>query len=228
MNYKPSDFFVGITDFFAILLPGALLSFLAQRYALNNIFNGVVLPQLHGPTQHWIAFAFASYVLGHIVSTLGSPLDELSNHILNPIFHHLKRQKSESARAWWGRIRKKPQGNILLEDCAKSIAKHHIDTFPDVRSNVTTAYVRLKDSAAAAEIDRMKAISKFFRSFTIVLLIFMLRCLLRGEWFISFICFSMGLFSIGLYAYQRWKRKEAIYSYFIALNIDELPTKPGA
>ena len=40
MNYKQSDFFIGIVDFFAVFLPGALMAFLLLTltgdYLLEN------------------------------------------------------------------------------------------------------------------------------------------------------------------------------------------------
>ena len=51
MSYKPSDFFVGVIDFFAIILPGRLLTFddakdlLAKAWPLiERQLRGSVLP----------------------------------------------------------------------------------------------------------------------------------------------------------------------------------------
>lgn len=76
MDYKPGDIFVGIIDFFAILLPGALLTFAYADFAKEHIF-GVVLPPLATDNLAITAtvFLFASYVLGHFAFFLGASLD---------------------------------------------------------------------------------------------------------------------------------------------------------
>src|SRR5256885_4363402 len=75
MDYKPSDAFVGMLDFFAILLPGALLTLIVMVPARRYLFDGNILPPLQGEAQSWVAFVFASYLLGHFVFLLGSHLD---------------------------------------------------------------------------------------------------------------------------------------------------------
>lgn len=64
MNFDPHKFFIGLMDFFSILLPGALLTYvLGDRYA-----------QLAG-AQAWATFLFANYLFGHLLFLLGSRLD---------------------------------------------------------------------------------------------------------------------------------------------------------
>jgi hypothetical protein len=63
MGYKPEDFFVGVIDFFAVLLPGALMSFVIADFARHHLF-GKALPAIQGEAQGWVVFAFSSYLLG--------------------------------------------------------------------------------------------------------------------------------------------------------------------
>ena len=67
MGFKPEDFFVGVIDFFAILLPGAVLSFVMIDFAHGHVF-GNVLPSIRTEGQGWVLFAFSSYLLGHLSS----------------------------------------------------------------------------------------------------------------------------------------------------------------
>jgi len=62
MTFKPSDLFVGIVDFFSVLLPGAVLAF-----ALQLAKVGFIESQLVNRSQQtkWIVFVLASYLLGH-------------------------------------------------------------------------------------------------------------------------------------------------------------------
>jgi hypothetical protein len=68
---KPGDFFVGIIDFFAILLPGAMLCFLGLPFAHDHLF-GHVLPAVAAGAQSWVAFVLASYLLGQFTFLLGA------------------------------------------------------------------------------------------------------------------------------------------------------------
>ncbi len=60
---KPSDFFVGIIDLFAVFLPGGVLTFI-----LFQSYSSFIDSTLHiSGNQSWVAFFFFSYLLGHIV-----------------------------------------------------------------------------------------------------------------------------------------------------------------
>jgi len=74
MNFDPQRFFIGLMDFFSILLPGALLTYLLTG-EVGPIVLGDRYANLAG-AQAWAAFLFASYLVGHLVFPLGSWLDE--------------------------------------------------------------------------------------------------------------------------------------------------------
>ncbi|UIE38901.1 hypothetical protein [Leptodesmis sichuanensis] len=61
-------------DFFSILLPGALLTYLLMG-EVGPVVRGDRYDNLYG-AQAWAAFLFASYLFGHLVFLLGSWLDE--------------------------------------------------------------------------------------------------------------------------------------------------------
>lgn len=75
MNFDPQKFFVGLMDFFSILLPGALLTWLLMG-EVGPAVMGDRYAALAG-AQAWAVFLFASYLFGHLVFLLGSWLDEL-------------------------------------------------------------------------------------------------------------------------------------------------------
>ena len=87
MVYKPGDYFVGVVDFFAILMPGALFSFLLLRLASKYHF-GPILPKAWGAAEHWVTFIFASYLLGHFISLLGANLDGIYDRTYRKYAHH--------------------------------------------------------------------------------------------------------------------------------------------
>jgi hypothetical protein len=74
MSFGPEKFFIGWIDFFSILLPGALLTWLLMG-EVGPVALGDRYAKLGG-AQAWAAFLFASYLFGHLVFLLGSYLDE--------------------------------------------------------------------------------------------------------------------------------------------------------
>jgi hypothetical protein len=66
---KPSDFFIGVVDFFAVLLPGAALVYLLKPLMISGIAK-VWLPAT--PTQGWVMFLVLAYIAGHLLHALGS------------------------------------------------------------------------------------------------------------------------------------------------------------
>lgn len=75
---KPDDLFVGVSEFFAILLPGAVLTF-AGAYVANRFDVRCHGLQALGLTDEpaWWALAIVAYTVGHIVASWGSRLDVL-------------------------------------------------------------------------------------------------------------------------------------------------------
>ena len=70
MSFEPQKFFIGLIDFFAIILPGALLTFLVKD-KLGTYLLGWHYGDLTG-TPAWVAFLGASYLLGHFVFLIGA------------------------------------------------------------------------------------------------------------------------------------------------------------
>lgn len=203
MGYKPSDVFVGVLDFFAVLMPGALLSLFALERAENSVFNGVILPKLQGDAQGWAVFIFSSYLIGHFIFLLGSQLDRVYDSTY-------RKYKSRN-------------GNPLL-DYAKEIKRRQLgDDNVDITNMFkwARANVQLQNPTAAAEISRLEADSKFFRSLIIVLLIIGLVFANRAASLPAIGCFALMLLSFWRCFEQRWKFTRLTYEYFIAL--DKLP-----
>src|SRR5258708_16027370 len=69
---KPGDFYVGVVDFFAVALPGAIGC--AWIVRAEPAVIDAYLPKLDGAAA-WAAFAVASYALGLLVYFVSSFLD---------------------------------------------------------------------------------------------------------------------------------------------------------
>ncbi|MBL8189914.1 MAG: hypothetical protein JNK38_18005 [Acidobacteria bacterium] len=163
MNYKPSDLFVGIVDFFSVLLPGAVLAF-----ALQLAKVGFIESQLnHRSTQtKWIVFVLASYLLGHFVFLIGAAfLDD-----------------------WYDATYAKRRYSGNEAQLLNQVSRIRRESFPDAAGIVnnfkwTRAFVKLKKPELAVDIDSFEAHSKFFRSMTVVSAAgWFLSALYRQDW----------------------------------------------
>jgi hypothetical protein len=174
---KPGDFFLGVVDFFATLLPGALITFLLIK-AAERICQTAISAQLcslfaglpHEGAQGWVAFAIVSYVLGHSVFLIGSLfLDDVYDQTYRK-WHETEVESLKQRAELLG-------GRILNQEYYK-----HEDSI----LNWATAFVRLRNPSAAVEIDRLEADSKFFRSLTVVLALGwpMLTFLFEGNFYL--------------------------------------------
>ena len=70
---KPGDFFLGVTDLFSVLLPGAVISFVAMKAEQSlrppaDLFGLLQLKDVPGFT----AFLVCSFLLGHLVDMIGA------------------------------------------------------------------------------------------------------------------------------------------------------------
>lgn len=198
MSYKPSDLFLGVIDFFAVILPGTLIAFLMLDFAKTNLF-GLVLPAINSEIQGWSVFIFASYLLGHLVFLLGAFLDPVYDRV------YVKR--------------KRRNGDNLL-DYATSVKNESLGKNRQITNTLqwASAIVRLESPNASIEIDRLDADSKFFRSITMVLFFIFIALSFRSVWYISLGCFGLMLLTFWRYAERRWKRTQLTYTYYVAIE----------
>lgn len=98
MEFKPNEFFLGLVDFIAILLPGALLT--SILLAVDNCqrgWSGLVSGPLFQLAQDdktvaifWVGFIFTSFGLGYFLSSIASGLDTLADMIRHELFPYRK------------------------------------------------------------------------------------------------------------------------------------------
>src|SRR5215467_14803282 len=89
---KPSDFFIGVVDFFAILLPGAAFVYLFRPFLIDDVPIGW-LPTTS--TQSWVLFLVLAYIVGHLLHALGSQL--LNDYVYQKFY--LPKMRPYHARA---------------------------------------------------------------------------------------------------------------------------------
>jgi len=153
---KPGDFYVSIVDLFAVIIPGAIATSVLLAAVGNNIPVGVIsLPE--STVGQWVAFIVTAYLVGQIIFLLGSFLDGLF----------------ESLRKW-----RLEQGAISAIDndqlyFAVQILKNRTfedELTPAPLNNFQWAKSVLvqEDQNAIAEVNRLEADSKFFRSLSVL------------------------------------------------------------
>jgi hypothetical protein len=184
MNFKPSDFFIGLMDFFSVFLPGFIVAFLFRtqlQYSLKiNMSDGASLT----------AFYFvSSYILGHFVYAVGASVFESAKmfgerHIMYTVF--LKRN----------RIKK-----------AVEIMKKYLGPDDEIHFlSWAVPRIQIKHPELVTDIRQHQADAHFFRSFIIVSIIGFILAILRlnkdlSAWF----WFSAALLSTALYYYRKYK-----------------------
>ncbi len=200
---KPAEFFIGLVDFFAILLPGGLATTILLELADINhtfgarewlsIFRNLPADQ-HWPV--WLAFAVASYLLGHFIFLIGSvSLDNL----YDLTFKRVNKDRDETDS-----LQRKSEA--LLESALSIHAIKVYSTYQWAR-----VYTRLRSPATALETDRFEADSKFFRSLTVLLFLtgFLLPAVLSRKigWILFAVLTILLLFVGAVLLGDGWRKR---------------------
>jgi len=203
MNYKPADFFIGVMEFFAILMPGAMLAFLLID--CGTLLFGNSLPSLPGTAGKWIAFLVASYVLGHLLHHLGGILDKW-------IYDRLY------VKQW-----KRRNGEERLLTRTRELMQEALGNDANMTSAFSWAgsFVRVHSDAAASELERGGADSKFFRSLSLVAIVAVVLLVSRCSFLAAGGAFVLFAFSLWRFCDRRWKASQLTYEYFILLTMDK-------
>ncbi len=205
---KPSEFFVGVIDFFAILLPGAIATAILAPH-LGPLIFGTLLTSPTTEAGGWATFLTSAYFLGHLIFLMGSYIDP----IYNVLRRRLNPYDNESAFQGASRIR-----NALVEP----------DEVPALNTFQWSRSVLIAISPAAAEdVHRLEADSKFFRSILVV-------CVLSAIVFAKSGNTNAGLYALALvvpcffrYYERRLKGTTQAYIHIITLHrLGKLKTTP--
>ena len=228
MNLEPQKIFIGLMDFFSILLPGALLTYLLKG-SLGPLFLGSADFSNITGTEAWVVFFFCSYLLGHFIFLLGATI--LDDYIYEPVrkatlgsqFELLAGGKKLSlnlvrkiALFLFGRDADMPLRQVLL------IKEHYLN--PAGATEAINAFqwckarLTVENSEGLAMVQRFEADSKFFRSLLIVLVVFIPWGLAQGQWDITLISTLLMLLAAWRYADQRMKATRQAYWHIITLE----------
>lgn len=227
MNFDPQKFFVGLMDFFSILLPGALFTYVVMDRA-GPMVLGARYHTLDN-AEAWAAFLFSSYLLGHLIFLLGSWLDEFYDwarrRTLNAQIERIARD--EPPLHWFVRVlvwlvfrderdlAVDRAGRIKSQTLGALQAKDAINTFQWCKALLT-----IESPESLAVVQRFEADSKFFRCLTVVLLLLLALWPLQHRWPIAAIPLVLGLLLLAFWRYleQRFKATKQAYWSVITLT----------
>lgn len=232
MSFKPTDFFIGVIDFFSVLLPGALLVyfFMAQGYAAPLFGNGRIFPEPKTTAEQWIIFLVAVYITGNMVFLVASMLLDgfVYDRYLRNIFFkknfdlsyktatHIREQYIGSD-AWVSRLR--TSGSLCAEDTERIVESKKIyilNTFKWAQH-----YLALNAPALLSEVRKIEADSKFFRSLVIVFLIISGVLFFHAQWISAVICLALSFLCLYRYGQLRYKCTERAYELIIASDCNK-------
>jgi len=228
MTFETHRFFVGLVNFFSILMPGRLLAYLGKDWVANLLLcqPRFVLDR----AEAWMVFLFASYLLGHFVFLLGALLDDW--------FYDPLRSCTER-----GQLRRLADGKNLQSRLWRQIATHKL-LFGGNADAAVTQVERLKARAlevisaagamnsfqwskirlsekhlpGLAAVQRFEADSKFFRSFAVVLLVLIIACVFMKAWGLAMLSGGFLIFALWRYVDQRFKSTQQAYWSILALE----------
>lgn len=226
MNFEPQKFFIGIMDFFSILLPGALLAYVLMQ-DLGVLILGNRYYDLEG-AEAWAAFFVASYLIGHLMFLVGSWLDD--------IFYDWLRRRTVERQVYWlahrGKVLAyslriviwlifKDERNLAVDRAGKIKrqalnplqAKDAVNTFQWCK-----ALLLLESQDSLAIVQRFEADSKFFRSFVVVLLALVIFWACQQKLQLVAIGIPLILLAMWRYMEQRYKATNQAYWSVITLT----------
>lgn len=253
MDYKPGQFFLGVVDFLAVLVPGAVLVFALTPWADWLFAAGGLFPLLADTATRWAAFLVVAYVAGHLVaSAASSPLDCLYDRT----YRNLQRLREKNPKVSWlakllglpvipslanlreaWKLKDKDAFDALLDAARRLRAKQDLAlgcnseglAEEDLLMWAQSA-VSLRSGRAATQIERYQANSKFFRSMTVVLFLLMVLAPFRGAPAGAVVGYVLGLFILLLlfccrFMQLRWGTTRRIYEYFLLVALAKEPTE---
>ena len=228
---EPQKFFLGVIDFFAIILPGAILTFLVKDN-LGPFLLSTHYYNLTG-TPGWVAFLGGSYLLGHFIFLIGAGL--LDDFVYDPLRkasygEQISRLAQDKKLSLWvsrcfARIFLGKESDRAV-NLAVRIKEHYIGPLDGKEAinafQWSKARLMLTQPAAIESVHRLEADSKFFRSLVIVcgIVLATLAPFKVVEMRREFVYVSIPVLILAFWRYvdQRLKATTQSYWYILALE----------
>lgn len=222
MSAEPQKFFVGLVDFFSVVLPGAMFTYLVGPDLLA-LFEWPP-PAAPGGVETWVAFLFVSYLLGHFIFLAGSLF-------LDPIFDRVRKASSDAPERregggspfwrWVARHALKKEADACLREAKVAKARHLERLGADDAMNTfqwAKARLALGHPGALEIVNRVEAESKFFRSLIVVLAILFPWTLLTRPPAAAVAVVLLLAASLWRFLELRGKATAQAYSFIVALE----------
>lgn len=226
MHFDPQKFFIGLMDFFSILLPGALLTYLLMG-EVGPVVLGDRYAMLAG-AEAWAAFLFASYLLGHLVFLLGSWLDGIYDWLRDRTLNWQIRHVATRGRvlSWPVRVCVslvfKRERNLAVNRAVK--IKEHALAALQAKDAINAfqwckALLNVASPQSLAVVRRFEADSKFFRCFTVVLLLLLIAWPWQQHWPAGGIPVVLSLLLLALWRYMEQRHKATNHAYWSVITL---------
>jgi hypothetical protein len=180
---KPADFFLGLTEFFTILLPGFIFIIGLQSLGMQM----PVRFELQG--SGWITTLIASYLIGRLLFDAGSAMENL-----------FKGRETKY-------VNKKHQTLI------KAIEKYHSNFLAGSTYKWSRFLLQKRCPIAWAEVQRVEVDSKLFRSLVAPMLIFSAIYVKLAEYSSALIAALTAIVSVLLYLNLRYKAIKRAFEF---------------
>jgi len=237
MGFEPNKFFIGLMDFFSILLPGAIVTYIV-RGEIGHRLLGDSYPDLEGSAAV-AAFLLVAYLAGHIVFMLGTYLDPFYDRLrkLRPVpadrearlLTRVRARMRAFARHPLRRLASLVFGARTMDDLAldqvKSLKQTHLGTAAQAINAFqwSKATLLLEHPEAFAKIERLEADSKFFRSLVVLFLASVVGALVIQEFVLAAVVAVLAVLAFWRYADQRLKSVTHAYWYVMTLKMEPVP-----
>ena len=226
MNFEPQKFFIGMIDFFSILLPGALLTYLLKDDMAPR-FLGDGYYKLER-AEWWTVFLFSSYLLGHFLFLIGSLLDD---YVYDPIRN--RTDKEQVTRLLRGRKLSPKPLRWIARLCFKKLPDVALDRVISIKESYLRriaaptavnafqwckARLATERPEALLTVNRFEADSKFFRSFIPILVGLLGMTLYDNQWGLAVCCVVFLGLAFWRYMEQRFKSTQQAYWFILTLE----------
>ena len=196
---KPDEFFIGVLDFFAILLPGGIAVAILEPVVRQHVI-GELIAAPGSAAAGWALFLVLAFFVGHIVFQAGSYVDGLYDRL---------------------RRRLNPYANESAYQCATRIKESIVDKEEHEALNTfqwSRAVLILKHASGAADVHRLEADSKFFRSLLVVSMIAALVYLGRSATGSALVALAISGLCFARYYNRRLKSTTQAYIHIVTMH----------
>lgn len=175
---RPQNFFIGVIDFFSIIVPGGLITWFLSGHYFHAVFGAdKIFPVPDNVVVMWVVFLVITYILGHVIFSIASILDVTYDKYLRKLFLRKLDLRHRAAA-----LIQQKYINTDLEIAAlherKAISSHElVDMLRMPKREIFNAlsfaqhFLQFRAPEALKELKKTEADSKFFRSLVIAFLI---------------------------------------------------------